>query len=171
MFKNLLFISLLALIVCSCKNEGCTNPYAVNYDAEAEEEDCTCVAYVDEMEGTFLITITSNPRQPSIEGDQFSTIVFKDHFGCNSETDEDFNFIKFNNLFTFFECDRYPLDKQTFTVSLSDNDTWAGAPVEGVGTIIDGTFHFEGTIYTSEGEFEIILDGTKSSDDRRTNAC
>ena len=54
---------------------------------------------------------------------------------------------------------------------MEDNDDWAGAPIEGVGTIRGGVFHFEGKIHTSYGEFPIVLDGTKISADRRTESC
>jgi hypothetical protein len=169
---KIVFLTFIALVTLSCiKKEGCTNPYAFNYDSEAQEDDCSCIAYVDNMEGTYKITVTHYPRQTLQEGDQFEALVFRDHANCNANSPEDFNFIKFNNVFANFECGRYPLDKYTFNVSLDDNDSWAGAPIDGIGTIKNGVFHFEGSIYTSDGQYPIILDGTKISSDRRTDSC
>ncbi len=169
--KKILLLILITFVLYSCKKEGCTNQYAVNYDSEAEEDDSSCIAYVDEMEGTFRITVTSYPWQPSQEGEESYALVFSDYGVGNPSSPEDFNFIKFNNLFTFYGCDRYPLDKYTFNVSLEDDDRWACAPIEGTGTIKNGVFHFEGTVYTSEGPFPIVLDGIKISNERRTDAC
>lgn len=41
---TLLFLPLTILFaIASCKKEGCTDPKAVNYDAEAKKDDGTCV--------------------------------------------------------------------------------------------------------------------------------
>lgn len=164
-------IGVFFLVSCG-KKEGCTNPFALNYDVGAEEEDCSCVAYVDDMEGTFNVVVTSYPREKAQEGNAKNVLVFNDHFGCNSSKDSDFNKIKFNNLFTFFGCDKFVLtEKYYFEITLDHNAEWSGASVTGIGSIIDDIFHFEGIVYTSAGEFPIILDGTKISDDRRTSTC
>ncbi|MFA6925002.1 MAG: hypothetical protein WC223_12220 [Bacteroidales bacterium] len=170
--RKILFLLIIILSLTSCKRKGCTNPYAKNYDPKAKKEDCSCVAYVDEMEGTYEITVTSYPRDPSQVGDKKEVLVFKDHAGCNSNSFEDFNRIKFNNLFDFFECCGFPLNnKYYFNVTTEKNVAWCQAPVIGKGSIIQGVFHFEGTVSTSAGEFPIILDGYKKSTSRRTDAC
>ena len=166
-YITLLFVSLLLL---SCKKEGCTNELATNYDSKAKEEDCSCTFLVDEMEGTFNVIVTKYPRQVLQEGEEKEILVFNDHKGCNSESDEEFDRIRFNNLFTFFGCDEFTLNGNSFEVTLEHKMDWAGAPVEGVGSITDGVFHFEGTVYTSAGEFPIILDGNKTIYSRRTSA-
>lgn len=41
--KNLLFIALSAILVLSCKKEGCTDQDATNYDENAKNDDGSCV--------------------------------------------------------------------------------------------------------------------------------
>ena len=38
----LLLLSLALFTVASCKKEGCTDPNAINYDADAKKDDGTC---------------------------------------------------------------------------------------------------------------------------------
>lgn len=169
--KSLFMLMVFGTSFSSCKTTGCTNPIATNYSESADEDDCSCEFYVDDMIGTFTVTITSYPRQPSEEGRAFDMLTFIDYSKCATVTLDDLKEIKFNNLFKFYDCSILPLDQYTFTVTLDDNEYWAGAPLEGEGTIVHGVFHFEGIIYTSAGQFPIVLDGIKISSERRTDAC
>ena len=66
LMRKIFLLFLIALLIQSCsKKEGFTNQYALNYDSEAEDDDCSCISYIDVVEGTYRITVTSYPRQTS----------------------------------------------------------------------------------------------------------
>lgn len=168
---HLTVLLLVAFCLGACKQEGCINEHALNYDPDANEDDCSCTSYADEMEGTFKVTVTSYPRQPAQEGDEFEALVFRGHGGCSSSSLADLNTVKFNNLFSNHKCEILSLNEHAFMISVEDHVEWLGAPLEGEGSIEDGALHFEGTVYTSAGTFPLVLDGIKTSEDRRTDAC
>lgn len=41
--KTLLILIISSFILFSCKTEGCTDPQALNYNPEADVDDCSCV--------------------------------------------------------------------------------------------------------------------------------
>ena len=141
------------------------------YGCERQEE-TPCHDLINLLEGTYEITITTYKRQPGIEGDTKDILVFLDLDKCYSSDENKFDIIQFNNLFGFFECTKHELINQSeFVIKYEDNIRWFLVPVQGTGYIRDEVFHFEGTVITSSGEHEIVLDGLKLSDDRRTDAC
>ena len=59
---SLLFTATLTMTMVSCKQEGCTNPLATNYDADADEDDGSCELPAEETENEVLVSanITEN---------------------------------------------------------------------------------------------------------------
>jgi hypothetical protein len=59
---SLLFTATLTMTMVSCKQEGCTNPLATNYDADADEDDGSCELPTEENEDEVLVSanITEN---------------------------------------------------------------------------------------------------------------
>jgi hypothetical protein len=169
--KLLVLMAFALVAFSSCKNEGCTNSYALNYDSEAEEEDCSCIAPIDELEGTYALVLTSYPSVSILEGSDFDALLFRDHGGCNSTDDSDFERIKFNNLFTFFGCDRFVMTDRTFEITLDDNILYRYEAVVGIGTFIGTNFRFEGVVHTPDGASPIVIEGSRSSIERRTGSC
>ena len=58
--KNRLINMLVVISLTSCKKEGCTDPQATNYSAEATEDDGSCILPTpdprDAYVGTYLVT-------------------------------------------------------------------------------------------------------------------
>lgn len=148
------------------------NPLAKNFDSEAKQEDCSCIAYVDEMAGTYEVVATHYPLQTEQEGVKKEVLVFESHSRCISFDDKSLNEIQFNNLFEHYTCDHFILyDNYYFEVTKEDNAFWSGARVTGIGSIVNNVLNFKGTVYTSWGEYPIVLYGIKTSNDRRTSSC
>jgi hypothetical protein len=59
---SLLFTATLTMTMVSCKQEGCMNPLATNYDADADEDDGSCELPAEETENEVLVSanITEN---------------------------------------------------------------------------------------------------------------
>lgn len=66
------FIILVALIFQSCKEEGCTDPKALNFDATADEEDGSCVYCTDPS------VITSVVLTDSLIDGRFGSPLFQE---------------------------------------------------------------------------------------------
>ncbi|MGM0480013.1 MAG: hypothetical protein ACQERC_12400 [Bacteroidota bacterium] len=68
--KSILYVafSSVLLISTSCKKEGCTDPLAINYNAEADKGDGSC-QYPEEETGTEKL-------EAIIDGDAFSAPFF-----------------------------------------------------------------------------------------------
>lgn len=129
-----------------------------------EEVKTPCQELNEKLEGTYEITVSTYPLQTSQEGETKDILVFPS-YNCDGT-------IQFNNLFHFFGCDKFPFTKDKyFQVSYADNAEWQGADLQGTGSIINGIFHFEGTVINGGNEYIIVLDGKKSSSDMRTTAC
>ncbi|MDB5256763.1 MAG: hypothetical protein JWM14_1458 [Chitinophagaceae bacterium] len=129
-----------------------------------EEVPNPCEELQAKLQGTYDITVTSYPLQTSQEGDEKEVLVFPSYNCSNS--------IQFNNLFQFFGCSTFPFtESKHFTLTYADGATWQGARVQGAGNIINGIFHFEGTVINGGTEYPIVLDGKKASDFMRTSAC
>lgn len=135
-----------------------------------------CAEVSLQLDGTYVITITEYPLQTTTEGWTKDVLVFTQMNLCHSPEDTTkINRILFNNLFNGFgslNCSGHQLlDNYRFIITYEDNVDWAGGPIRGEGTIIDGIFHFEGEVHNSTGDHPIVLDGYKESHDRRTDAC
>ena len=146
----------------------------IGCEKEEEEKDPfrSCRRLMESLEGTYNITVISYPRQQSQEGTVIDILVFLDLNKCFDAKNGDVDRILFNNLFEFYGCSSHVLiENSSFIVTYEDDEQWAGAPLKGEGNIENGSFHFEGTIFTSAGEFPIVLDGIKTSQERRTDAC
>jgi hypothetical protein len=53
--KNYLFIVVLSIILFSCKNEGCTDPVAINFDSSSNKNDGSC-EYIYNLNIRFALT-------------------------------------------------------------------------------------------------------------------
>jgi len=147
-------------------------PFLFACEKEPVNTHQTCNVLTKDLDGTYEITITHYPWQRSQEGETFDVLVFAELDQCYSGNDTDSNTIKFSNLFVFYGCSIFKLiDQHQFIVKIDDYQDWAGAPLIGEGVIVSGRFHFEGTVFTSGGQFPIILEGEKASNSRRTDAC
>lgn len=141
-----------------------------------EEELNPCHERTNRLIGTYQITITEYPLQPSTEGWDAEVLVFTQLNRCYSPEDSTrINRILFNGLFEGFglyNCSGHELlNNDSFIITYPDNVDWAGGPIRGVGNIVDGIFHFEGEVLNSTGNHRIVLDGFKEKQDRRTDAC
>ncbi len=147
--------TILFLVLSSCTKEETVDP---------------CDALATSLEGTYEVTLTSYPRQPSQEGEKKDILVFTDLTNCQGGSGSDR--ILFNNLFEYFGCTgHFLVNESEFEIEYTDNLYWAGAYLKGTGSISNGNFYFEGNVFTSAGEFPIVLVGEKTSQNRRTDAC
>jgi len=123
-----------------------------------------CETLKQKLSGTYHITVTSYPLQTSQEGDEKDILVFPS-YNCDTT-------IQFNNLFHFFGCNEFSFTKaKYFKVYYESSAEWQGADIQGTGSIINGVFHFEGTVINGGIEYPIILDGKKTTSFMRTSAC
>ncbi|MGB0428922.1 MAG: hypothetical protein ACPGLV_00515 [Bacteroidia bacterium] len=90
-FFNLLILSAtLSLFLVSCQKEGCTNTYAENYDADATEDDGSCILERDKFLGKYSVSRACVYESDStyslevVEGPNDNEIVLKNLFGWKS---------------------------------------------------------------------------------------
>ena len=64
--KHRMYFLILAagLGLAACKKEGCTSPYAENYDASAKKDDGSCVLQRDKFLGTYAAAQTCVYEDP-----------------------------------------------------------------------------------------------------------
>ena len=161
----------LVALACSILFSGCNLGFN-----EEEEEVHPCHVRANTLNGTYLITITEYPLQTTTEGWDAEVLVFTQLNKCfySSDTTK-IDRILFNGLFEGFGsyfCSGHKLEPDdTFIITYEDNVDWAGGPIRGIGSIVDGVFRFEGEVLNSTGNHRIVLDGMKISQDRRTDAC
>jgi hypothetical protein len=148
-------LSLLCLLA-SCKEKEPVNP---------------CNELEAKLRGHYEVRVTLYPRQPSQEGDSKEVRTYLRLDKCRNYGTPDL--IYFYNLFEFFNCSHSMelIDDHRFIITYDDGHEWAGAPVKGEGTVIDEKFNFTGTVSTSEGEFPIVLDGSRVSSTYENNIC
>ena len=88
-FLAFLAIVSISVFATSCQKEGCTNAYAENYDADANEDDGSCILERDKFLGTYTATRSCVYESDStysvtvIEGPNDNEIVLKNIFGWN----------------------------------------------------------------------------------------
>lgn len=159
-YKLSLFILLFLLPTFSCEQSEEVDPF----------EDL-----LSSLRGIYRITITSYPRQLSQEGENWDISLYPDCYFCLNRDNQEIQTIRIKNFFGLansLDCTSHVfVDNHRFLINFEDGIDWAGAPLWGEGTIIEGKFHFEGTILTSAGEFPVILDGEKVFDETSTRNC
>ncbi len=138
---------------------------------EKEPEEMSCRKRNQHLQGTYSVVVVQYPRDSKQEGEEKFILAFNQPESCYTDGQE-VDKILFNNLFGYFECTSHELlNNNSFYFGYDKDVRWSGAPLKGEGNIIDGKLHFRGTVYTSAGEFPIVLEGEKVDDDMRTTAC
>ena len=160
----------LLLLSCTILLSGCLGWL------KSEEDINPCAQLATTLDGTYEVVITEYPLQTTTEGWTADVLVFARLASCNFPNDTtQIDRILFNGLFNGFGsyfCSSHTLiNDNSFVITYDDNVDWAGGPIRGQGSIIDGVFHFEGEVLNSTGNHRIVLDGLKIDNDRRTDAC
>ncbi len=151
----------LALLLFVGLSISCTEEMAVD----------PCEKIDEQLEGYYIVTVTHYPLQSSQEGYKEEVRVWTSLDKCRNYDISDA--IYFYNLFKYYECSEKIelIDNHKFIIEYEDGHEWVSAPVKGEGTIVDEKFNFTGTVYTSAGEFPIVLDGFRFSSDIGNNIC
>ncbi len=125
----LFFVASLFLVTLStsCANEGCTNPFSDNFDADADEDDGTCILSREKFIGQYVVSETC----PS------GNYNFNINIVASSGSE---NGIIINNLGEFGAAFNGTVDKSSVTIpSQSVSAQGLTLNVNGSGTISDNS--------------------------------
>lgn len=161
------FHMLFLLFLFSCSKKGdnspqviCTNSAALNYQKTGN-----CTFPKDSIIGQYNVIVTNYavPCSANINGESCGLTV--NNAICSAFTsDSSYTVLHFTWLGSTFTNDDFCVrltDGYNFSITASENVTWALAPVTGTGSFANGKFTFTGTVQSACGNWPLILNGQK----------